>query len=67
LKHMNEVRIGLILIFGGQKKEEPEYNCKFISVHFAKCLHNSTEYNLNIIKGIHYCYLANYKPYTFRF
>jgi hypothetical protein len=40
-----EVGIGLILIFGGQKKE-PEYNRKFIFVHFAKCLHNSTERNL---------------------
>jgi hypothetical protein len=40
-----EVRIGLILIFGGQKKE-PEYNWKFIFVRFAKCLHNTTEHDL---------------------
>ena len=66
LKHVYEVRIGLTLIFGGQKKET-EYNWKFIFVRFAKCLHNSLEHNLNIIKGIHYSYLANYNKNPLHF
>jgi hypothetical protein len=54
-KHVCEVRIGLNLIFCGQKKET-EYDWHSNCIYFAECLRNSIEHNLNTINGIQYCY-----------